>query len=253
MTETAERPVDAGGSRKGGRLTTLVSGAGQTLITVGLVLLLFVAYELWGTGRYTAHAQHTLEKSLAVTWQGIEPDPHFHLQAPRYDPVPQGQGVAVLYIPALGRHYHYVVVQGVGEADLRKGPGHYPGTALPGQVGNLVVSGHRTTYLAPFNRIDELRPGDNVVFETARGWFVYRVSDVAAYHLHYQQVVDPSDVGEAWPVPNHRGARATRKIFTFTTCNPKYSARQRLIVHGVFVRAVAKPGVAPPEIARARS
>lgn len=235
---------------------TALAGLGEVLMTAGVVALLFVAYELWGTGAYTSHAQAALERGLtATTWAAQTPQisvpPPVGLVAPRdpgYPPLRRGDAVARLYIPALGADYRYVVVEGVDREQLERGPGHYPGTALPGQLGNLVISGHRTTYLAPFNRIDELRPGDAVIFETARAWYVYRVADIPGYRLRHQEVVLPTDVGETEPVPNRPGQPPTERIFTLTTCNPKYSARQRLIVHGVLDRVVAKPGPPPREL-----
>ena len=235
----------------------MASLVGESLVTVGLVALLFVAYELVGTGRVTAHAQAQLRHELARDWSagpggahrmpeldlslpGVDVSPAHPLQ-PHYAHVPDGHPVAVLYLPALDQQYRFVVVEGVTPADLTKGPGHYPGTALPGQPGNLVVSGHRTTYLAPFNRLDRLRPGDAVVFETAQAWWIYRVAGVPAYRLPYREVVDPGDIGETWPVPNRHGASPTVAMATLTTCHPKYSARQRLVVHAVYVRAIPKP------------
>jgi len=259
MTARAATPAPrhaSGGARAAGV-------AGELLLTLGVVVLLLVGYELVGTGRHTAHAQAELRRELERSWTaelttpGRRPLPHVALRLPGFDvspatpppatyrPVPAGHGVAVLYLPSLDPDYRFVVVEGVGTADLEKGPGHYPGTALPGQLGNLVVSGHRTTYAAPFNRIDELRPGDPVIFETARAWWIYQVAGVPAYRLPYQEVVDPGDVGETWPVPHHAGRHPSVRTFTLTTCNPKYSARQRLIVHGVYVRAIPKPTIGP--------
>jgi sortase A len=113
----------------------------------------------------------------------------------------------------------------VGTDDLKKGPGHYPGTSLPGQLGNVVVSGHRTTYLAPFNRFDELKPGDPVIFEMADGWYTYKVVST--------EIVQPT---ATWVIDNpYPDKRPVGRSFTFTTCNPKYSAKQRLVVYGSFV------------------
>jgi sortase A len=88
----------------------------------------------------------------------------------------------VLRIPRLGdwNDRPPVVVEGVSTSDLKKGPGHIPGTALPGELGNVVLSGHRTTYGAPFERFDELRPGDAVVVETRDTWFTYTVTGTAS-------------------------------------------------------------------------
>jgi sortase A len=108
-----------------------------------------------------------------------------------------------------------VIFEGVSPDTLKKGPGHIPGTALPGQPGNAVISGHRTTYGRPFFDLDQLVPGDRIEIETTIGTHVYELREewflVAPTDVW---VVDPKDGG--W--------------LTLTTCNPKFSARQRLIV-----------------------
>jgi sortase A len=109
-----------------------------------------------------------------------------------------------------------IVVNGVARDDLRKGPGHYPATPLPGQKGNSSIAGHRTTYGAPFGNLDQLSNGDAISLQTLQGSFTYRV--------YRQVVVDPSDVGVLAPDANHPAT------VTLTTCNPKYSAAQRLVV-----------------------
>ncbi|GLW64696.1 class E sortase [Actinomadura rubrobrunea] len=199
-------------------MRTLIRGLGELCITAGLVLLLFVAYELWGTGRYTREQQDRLGKELTKAWQA---------PAVTTEKVKLGRGLALIRIPKLGRDYRYVIVEGVTRADLRKGPGHYPGTAMPGEVGNFVVSGHRTTYSAPFNRIGELRRGDRILIDTRRRQFVYQVTG--------RRIVEPDDVEVIAPVPNHPRRRPTERLITLTTCHPKYSAAERLIVHGRLV------------------
>src|SRR5690348_3022290 len=123
---------------------------GETSITAGLIMMLFCAYLLWGTGAYTQSQQRLLQRELAAR-KAVKPEP--------------GKPMALLRIPKLGRDYEYAVVEGVDAEALKKGPGHYPDSALPGQVGNFVVSGHRTTYAAPFNEIDELERDDEIVVE----------------------------------------------------------------------------------------
>jgi sortase A len=215
-----------------------VATVGELLVTLGVIVLLFAAYELWGTGVYTDGQQATLQQTLQHEWQTPAPaassdDPTIASTpgatptsaAPTVDlsKVPAGSPLAILRIPRLGSGYDKVIVQGVGVEDLKRGPGHMPGTAFPGQTGNFVVSGHRTTYGAPFNRLDELRPGDPVVIQTKDTWFVYRVTS--------SEVVKPTETSVVAPVPHHPGQPATEAIMTMTTCNPKYSAAQRLIVY----------------------
>ena len=115
--------------------------------------------------------------------------------------------------------------------DLRKGPGHYRTTPNPGQAGNAAIAGHRTTYGAPFHRVDELEPGDPIFVTTAQGVFEYRVlgfpnpeggEDVGYF------IVDPSDT---WVLDQTPG----RNLLTLTACHPKFSARQRIIVQAELV------------------
>lgn len=225
-------------------IAAAVRGVGQLLITAGLVILLFVGYELYGTGIQTAKDQHRLLTQLQTGWDAL---PHSGVQAATAKPgqplpaVPLGSGVAILRVPHFGKDWEKVVVEGVTLDDLAEGPGHYPGTALPGAVGNFAVAGHRTTHGAPFNRMDELAVGDPVVVETRDMWFTYTVTG--------EQVVDPTATGVVLPVPDRRGATPTQKVLTFTTCNPKYSASQRLVVHGLLATSTPKgPGVLPPAL-----
>jgi sortase A len=205
----------------------LIRSVGELCITAGVVLLFFVAYELWGTGAYTQAEQHKLGDELDRTW--AQPVKHGKVTT---ETVRLGHGVALIRIPRLGKNFRYVVIEGVSVDDLRKGPGHYPGTAMPGQIGNFVVSGHRTTYLAPFNRIDELRAGDKILIDTRARQFVYQVTR--------KEVVRPDDVNVVAPVPEHPKADPKQRLITLTTCNPKYSAAQRLIVFGKMVTSLPR-------------
>ncbi|QYC37744.1 Sortase family protein [Nonomuraea coxensis DSM 45129] len=190
---------------------------GETSITAGLILMLFCAYLLWGTGAYTQSQQLLLQRELAAARAAGEHG--------RLDRVDLGRAVALLSIPRLGPGYRYAVVEGVGADQLRKGPGHYPGSALPGQVGNFVVSGHRTTYAAPFNRLDELERGDEIVVDAREARYTYRVTS--------QDVVEPDEVDVLAPVPGKPDIRPIRAFITLSTCHPEFSAAQRLIVYGV--------------------
>jgi sortase A len=221
---------------------TTLRGIGQTLITVGVVVLLFCLYELKVTSVYTDHEQSKLDKQLTQEW--VEPAPAPTGPAGPALPVSAlGKGFARIYLPTLGRKEEHVVVEGVSHADLKKGPGHFPGTDLPGQLGNVVISGHRTTYGAPFNRLDELDPGDAIVLETRTAFYTYSVQRLF--------VVKPSAIGVTYHVPDHPNAKPTQRLLTLTTCNPKYSAKTRLVVRAVLSSTLAKgPGVVPPALAR---
>ncbi len=228
------------------RFRWLLRGVGQLLITAGVVVLLFCVYELKVTNLYTEQQQRTLDTQLTREW--AEPPAPPTARAPARKPgqvqlaaFDDGAGIARIYLPTLGRDQVHVVVEGVSREDLKKGPGHYPGTADPGAVGNMVVSGHRTTYGAPFNRLDELHPGDAIVLESRAFFYTYRVTGTT--------VVSPDALGETDPVPNHPGEVATQRLLTLTTCNPKYSARTRLVVRALLETPLAKgTGVLPPAL-----
>ena len=133
---------------------------------------------------------------------------------------PEGVAFALLRIPSLPRLADgWNVVEGVSVADLRNGAGHMPRTPLPGQPGNSVISGHRTTYGAPFHELDELKPGDTIEVDTAIGTHTYAVRESI--------IVSPTEV---WVTDNRDGA-----WLTLTTCNPRYSARERLIIFAEMV------------------
>jgi sortase A len=225
---------------------TLLRGLGQTLMTFGVVVLLFCVYELWVTGLVTAREQTRLGDDLRQSWaQPPAPSPAATpvAGAPKTVPVSLdiGEAFAVLHIPALAGYDPWVVVEGTSLADLKAGPGHIPGTALPGDVGNVVVSGHRTTYGAPFQRLDELTAGANIVLETRDGWFTYTVQD--------KTIVAPTAVEVTFPVPGEPDATPVDRLLTLTTCHPKYSAKQRLVVRAELTAASRKSDGLPAALA----
>ncbi|MEO5838912.1 MAG: class E sortase [Acidimicrobiales bacterium] len=223
---------------------------GRTLISVGALLLLFVVYQLWGTGLHEARAQHSLsdqfEQLLRTTTtlaptttspttsativETTEPAPTTTLEVQPPEVVAAfGSGDAIARIRAPKIDLDKIVVEGVEVDDLRKGPGHYRSTPMPGQRGNAAVAGHRTTYGAPFNRIDELAPGDEITVSTPQGDFAYKVlpQTDANGEVSGHLIVSPNDV---WVLDDMGDNR-----LTLTACHPKYSANQRIIVQAVLV------------------
>ena len=142
-----------------------------------------------------------------------------------------GAAVAILKIPKIG--IEKAVVEGVDLGDLQKGPGHYPATPLPGQPGNAAIAGHRTTYGAPFFDLDSLKPDDEILVTTRQGSFEYRV--------RASRVVSPDEVQVLNASPDNR--------LTLTTCNPRFSASQRLVVVSQLIGTAAAsppPSQQPP-------
>jgi sortase A len=133
----------------------------------------------------------------------------------------KGDAIARMEIPAIGVSEY--VVEGIDTGDLRKGPGHYPETPLPGEPGTAAIAGHRTTYGAPFRDIDDLKPGQAIRVDMPDGTFVYRVEEV--------RIVDDSDLSVLEPVGHRR--------LMLSACHPLYSAAERVIV---FARQVRREG-----------
>ncbi|GAA3752524.1 hypothetical protein GCM10022225_41240 [Plantactinospora mayteni] len=223
----------------GSRIRTGIRATGEVLITFGLVVLLFAAYEVWGKSTIVNAHQDDLSQQLAQQWD--EPDPTVG-PTPTATPKPAkpvpGKPIAGLYIPKLDKHW--TVVEGVSQKDIRYAPGHYPTSALPGQVGNFSVAGHRNR--ATFWRLDELDNGDAIVVESKDAWFVYHVSQT--------RIVRPSQVEVVAPVPGKPGKKPTEAMLTLTTCNPKFDNYQRLIVHAELIRTEPKAAGSPrpPEL-----
>ena len=207
----------------------VLGAVGRALVTVGLLLLLFVAYQLWGTGIYQARAQNDLQSQFeqaqreagttttttattAPTSTTTAPsDTTTTTLAPLAAP-PEGDVVARIGIPKIG--IDQFVVEGVNVDDLRKGPGHYPTTQMPGHEGNSAIAGHRTTYGAPFRNIDQLEPGDRIELRMPYGRFTYRVDRT--------KIVPPTETSVT--------DRVGHDQLILSACHPLYSAAKRIVV-----------------------
>lgn len=197
---------------------------GWTFLSAGLLVFAFLAYQLFVTDVIASGSQQQAEVELDEWWT----DARTELPPPQVvtssipqlppivlypeDPVDEGKSFARMLIPKID--VEEVVFQGVGRATLKKGPGHMPSTPLPGQPGNSVISGHRTTYGRPFYELNELEPGDLIEIETAIG--------VHSYEVRESILVKPTDV---WVTENKPGS-----WLTLTTCHPRFSAKQRLVI-----------------------
>jgi sortase A len=231
----------------------VLGATGRALVTVGLLLLLFVAYQLWGTGIYQARAQNDLKHQFqqdqkkadasTTTAPGSStstPGPTTTTTLPPYTVPPEGDAVAAIDIPKIGVSQY--VVEGVNVDDLRKGPGHYPTTQLPGHEGNTAIAGHRTTYGHPFGDLDQLAVGDDIILGTpTQGTFTYKVTE--------QKVVDPSEVSVLDPTPDPSRPGHNLATLTLTTCNPKYSAAQRLVIKAQLQVPAGQVPLAPTKVA----
>lgn len=228
-------------------MTRVLRVAGWLMVAGGVLIALYLVYSLYYTGVATEAAQRDLlerwerdvggvvepmaagDRSAATESPAAEPSDR-PSATPAAEPAPEpppapGEAVAVLAFARPGDDEPLVVpdplfvVEGVSVEELKTGPGHYTGTAMPGEAGNFAVAGHRTTYGHPFFDLDELRAGDevHVTDRGGRRW---------VYSVVRQEIVDPADVRVIAPDPLGTG----RPTLTLTTCHPRFSAAQRLVV-----------------------
>jgi sortase A len=199
----------------------LLRGTGWTFIGMGSFVLYFLVYQLVGTNAVTSRGQSELRTELQREWSA--PSAASSSNSKKVVPrrVAPGKALAVLDIPKI-QVDNKVIVEGVGRNELRKGPGHVPSTVLPGQPGTFGVSGHRTTYGAPFYRLNELTKGDTITVVTRDAVYTYTVTRTAIVRPTDTQVLDNVLGADNKPKPT----------ITMTTCHPRYSARQRFIVFG---------------------
>jgi sortase A len=250
----APDPAPPAHKSTGDKVRFVLRGIGQTLITCGLIVLLFVFYEVYVTNWFAAEAQSKVKKDLVTQWANGKPDP-LELPAGATPHLPLGKGIANLYIPRLGRDYAYTIVQGTSQDDLEKGPGHYPKTALPGQKGNFAIAGHRVGKGEPFLNLDHLRAGDAVIVETESHFYVYKVKGLDhglsvpddVDNIPGREIIDPSDGAVLYPVPDHPlGTQPTEKLMTMTTCHPKFTAQQRMVYHAILAGVYDKASGSSP-------
>lgn len=277
-----------GPATRGDRVRGVVRGTGELLITAGVVVLLFVFYSVYVTNWESAGKQRDVTSALDDQWAtetlpAAEPG---NERTEKFRPG-LGEGFAKIYIPAFGSDFVFTILEGTTDAILEAGPGHYPETAYPGEPGNFSVAGHRVGKGAPFNDLGLLRSCDSLVVETQESWIVYRVlpmgdevtgwaqgrgadplcAGVNPLGGEYsgvvgRQIVLPSQSEVIAPVPGRNDVSfdavppdQRAALITLTTCHPQFSARERMIVHGVFVKQypkdAANPGARPPELTEA--
>lgn len=212
-------------------MRTVLRAFGECCVTVGVIVLLFLAYLLWGTALQASQHQHAFASQLQREWR----DPHrgvkpvaasFHLVL--------GQPFAFIRIPRFGHEWRFAIVEGTDLPQLALGPGHVPGTALPGQTGNFAVAAHRVTAGNPFYHLNDLKPGDKVLIDTAAITFVYRVTR--------SELVLPDDTAVLDRVPGHPRQRPRQALITLITCDPPWTGTHRIIAFGLLQAQVRRTG-----------
>ncbi len=253
MGDAPAPPVEESGPSSRGTLARVIRAFGWTSIVAGILILGFVVQQLFVTSWFAEQHQEALEEEATEHFATAEITEEAYVPpAPadgtggsgtivdgadgstNDDGVPTGEprtilvestpergsAFAVIRIPTIERLQEgWAVVEGVRVGDLKNGAGHMPHTPMPGMPGNTVISGHRTTYGAPFHEVDSLNPGDHIEVETALGVHIYEVRELIVVRPTELWVTEPRD--GSW--------------LTLTTCHPKFSSRRRLIVFAELV------------------
>lgn len=229
LVRHAARPRRSAGAAVAGVL-------GEILITLGLVLGLYVVWQLWWTSvGATAQAQEIMADFEETLPPVVETAGELRTDDPPVpEPAAHGETTGVLIVPRwYGQTNNTMpIVEGTETALLDKAvAGHYPSTQQVGEVGNFALAGHRRTYGNSFRYVNELEPGDQVIVETATTWYVYEVTG--------HEIVDPTDVDVIAPVPNHPEQQPTERLLTLTTCHSltlgEYGNDKRWITYATFV------------------
>jgi sortase A len=232
---------------------TVVGVAGEVLITAGAVMLLFLGWQLWWNDAIMAGQQSSAASQLSSQWneqrqqaEAVGPVATAQYGEPIVDTTlyANAEAFAVMYVPRFGDDSQRTIAEGTGLDVLNSvdlGVGHYPGTQVPGEVGNFAIASHRSAYGGGMHEIEQLQLGDAIYVQTKDGWYTYRFRDL--------EYVTPQTVEVLAPVPHHPELTPTDRIITLTSCNPLYSTDERVIAYGVLESWQPTAAGAPNEIA----
>lgn len=229
---------------------------GELLITAGVLTLLYVGWQLWIGDLIYGAQRNAAGQEISEEWaqEYVAPAPSetapTETEAPDAEPpvavepviLPEpadAEVFGIMHIPRFGAGYQVPMAGGVSRARTLDpiGIGHYPGTKMPGEIGNFAVAAHRTTYGKPFNRIAELHVNDAIIIETADGWYTYRFRTL--------EYVTPSEVEVLLPVPQVQDAPPGSRYITLTSCSPMFAMTERIVAYGVFESFTPRADGAP--------
>jgi sortase A len=229
---------------------SVVGILGEVLITAGVLVLLFLGWQLWLNDIIVGAEAQKQAVEQTREWDRAAPPPAE--ETPDEPPVAEAPGsteeFGQILVPRFGADFYRQIAEGISiRGVLNKGLfGHYPSTQMPGAVGNFAIAAHRMAYGGGLSKIADLRVGDHVFIETKDGWYQYEFRNL--------EYVRPSGVGVIDPVPQFPGVTPGDRLLTLTSCNPKYTAAERIIAYNVFdrfyPRDTTKPASgAPDEVA----
>jgi sortase A len=262
-SEVPEGPDSAAEPARPRRKISVIGVAGELLITVGVLVLLYIGWQVWLNDIILGNQYASESRSLSQKWDADlkkDPAPSPSASDPAdedggtTDAVPVGTAptktaevFAALIIPrfntAADPNFYRPIAEGVSNTQVlqKKGIGHYPSTGMPGTVGNFAIASHRTAYGGALHNVPDLRLGDHIYVETQDGWYQYAFRNL--------QYMPPTEVQVLDPVPEQVGVTADDRIITMTTCNPLLSTKERMAAYGVFEKFYPRAGGAPAEIA----
>lgn len=236
------------------RRTSVVGVIGEILVTAGVLVLLFLGWQLWWNDAIMAGQQSNAASDLSSRWQEQGRAAHGDVAPPAPadfgDPVvdtadhANGEAFAVMYVPRFGADSQRNIAEGTGLDVLNStelGVGHYADTQMPGEVGNFAIAAHRSAYGGGMHEIDQLQLGDAIYIQTRDGWYTYRFRDL--------EYVTPETIEVLAPVPHHPDLQPVDRIITLTSCNPLYSTAERIIAYGVLESWRPAAAGPPAEIA----
>lgn len=219
--------------------TSVVGVVGELLITLGVVALLYVSWQMWVGDWIIGAEKHkeagALSQSLLSQAPTDAPSPDATMTAASGDvPVPvqaqpdHGTQFGVMSIPRFGPQWQFAIASGTSRHDILDAGeiGHYTDTGMPGAIGNTVYAAHRWTSGAPFDPIDQLVIGDAIVVQTTDGWYTYRFRTL--------EYVQDTQVEVLLDVPQKVGVAANGRYLTLTSCAPKLNMLERIIAYAVF-------------------
>lgn len=237
--------------QKRGKLPMPMRVIAGLMMAFGLIVLLYVAWLTWGASLQTNATQTDAVQDLAQEFAS-EPMPEQQsvpslVSAPDYGVPPvavspaYGEHIGIVYVPRFGAAYSRPVIEGT-DADVidTLGLGHYEGTAMPGELGNFALAGHRQTHGAVLDNIDALQPGDNIYVQTKDGFYTYVFRN--------DEIVLPTGTDVLLPVPTVASGKPTERILTLTSCNPKLGAEERIIAYSTMVSWQPASAGPPAEI-----
>src|SRR5690554_2184229 len=236
-------------------LLSIVSVVGELFLTAGVICFLFIGWQLWLNDLVVGAEQRTSAKELEDEWRTVDsatvPPTREASDRDYGEPIVtaaprEGVGFATLYVPRFGADYVRAIGEGVSLSDVLNkrelGVGHYPETQMPGELGNFAVAAHRTTWGAPFKNIADLQVGDKIYVQTPDGWYTYE--------FRTMEYVWPTGVQVLEPVPQAPGLDPLDRFITLTSCNPMFSAAERIIAYGVLEHWQPTSAGMPVELAK---